>query len=964
MFLACTVANSPAEASELIVRTAEADSTLSERAPDLNEGANPQLFLHGGAPRLRPVVRFDLSDVELARVARASLVLSLTRSASFWRRGRHVQVCPLFGDFAEGRGAWRDLRARERNLGEGEGTTWNCPTDRDLTNRQADCTAPWAGGLLGAPSSALHPSRPPSAEAVWDVTADVLAGHAAWLLRNAPEDNRGTARYFSREGALLVGEPQVAPRLELEIRDDRPTPTPEPTPTPVPTPEPTPTPTPVPTPEPTPTPTPVPTPEPTPTPTPSPTPSPTPAPPAAGADTFSSVGNTPLEVGYAAGGTPAVRVEGSVLANDSSPNGGALTVSACCGNVASGATVGMLAGGTFRYTPPAGFTGNDSFTYTLSDGIRTAEGTVTVQMPSRVWYVQSGGPNGDGRAATPFDSIAFLSATDDPDGPGDVIYVAEGNQSPYGGIVLEANQSLIGAGAALIVDGKEVATAALRPTLREEWGGRPVTLASGNTIRGLNLSVEGGGTALHGTSFGTLTASAMQITAAGGPAIDLSNGALDVTLDAVSANGGANGIRLVNTTGGLAVTGNGGISGSGGTVTATSGDGIHLENASNLSLSHMWILSCAGNGVGGTSVNGFALSGAWMASNGNAASEAGIALDNLSGLAAVNSSRVEHSYEDNIRLTQTTGILDLTLDDTILNSGASPGPGGDGLEIITPVGSTAQVVLRVQNSTINGHTESGLVTNFRGSSSQDVTIVGSTFSWNGSGALLATADDSDLSFAIGSHAAGESNIWQNNQAGAISIVAGSTSTTNVHVSGAINENTVGTAGVANSGTTSGAGIGIDIRGMAEAVVEVSRNLVYRTAGPGIRGRARLGEATLLGLTLGLNGVGEVGVSSAEAVHGIDLASSETATLCLSAENNESAGNAAGSGFSLARTTTSIFRVSPWNPAANLDNAQVTTLLDVTTGNNGTIGLVSDAGFAGVPAGICQAFSAAGAAGGA
>ncbi|MCB4457290.1 Ig-like domain-containing protein, partial [Leisingera sp. McT4-56] len=70
-----------------------------------------------------------------------------------------------------------------------------------------------------------------------------------------------------------------------------------------------------------------------------------------------------------------------VLANDSDADGDPLTVTAV--TAPSNGTAVINADNTITYTPDAGFTGADSFTYTVSDGtdIDTATATVTVANP-------------------------------------------------------------------------------------------------------------------------------------------------------------------------------------------------------------------------------------------------------------------------------------------------------------------------------------------------------------------------------------------------------------------------------------------------------------------------------------------------------------------------------------------------------------------------------------------------------
>jgi hypothetical protein len=65
----------------------------------------------------------------------------------------------------------------------------------------------------------------------------------------------------------------------------------------------------------------------------------------------------------------------SVLANDSDPAGMPLAVAAVGIPSAGSATTD---GATVTYTPTAGFSGIDSFTYTINNGRLTALATITV----------------------------------------------------------------------------------------------------------------------------------------------------------------------------------------------------------------------------------------------------------------------------------------------------------------------------------------------------------------------------------------------------------------------------------------------------------------------------------------------------------------------------------------------------------------------------------------------------------
>jgi hypothetical protein len=89
------------------------------------------------------------------------------------------------------------------------------------------------------------------------------------------------------------------------------------------------------------------------------------APPAAGTDTATGTAGSPLVIAAAA-----------LLANDTDADGNPLAVTGIASQGTGG--VASFANGIVTYTPNAGFTGTDTFAYSVSDGTVTVQGLVNV----------------------------------------------------------------------------------------------------------------------------------------------------------------------------------------------------------------------------------------------------------------------------------------------------------------------------------------------------------------------------------------------------------------------------------------------------------------------------------------------------------------------------------------------------------------------------------------------------------
>ena len=308
-----------------------------------------------------------------------------------------------------------------------------------------------------------------------------------------------------------------------------------------------------------------------------------------------SVNTSPIafdDSGYTASGNVRITVSAAsgVLTNDIDPDTGnntGLTASAGVTS-AQGGNVAMSANGGFSYNPAPGFTGTDTFTYTVTDaGGATGTGTVTFNVSGMIWFVNAAaGGGGDGRLTTPFNcytGVGCFSAVA-VDDPGDNIFLYSGAYT--GGNTLLANQRLIGQGAGATLStitgitpptGSDAlpATGGARPTVTTTVAAtNAINLGSGNTLRGFNI---GNTTAadISGTGFGTLTATEMDLNGTGSPLI-LTTGTLAATFDSLTATSAAGGpgVGLTGVGGTLTVSGTTSIAGAGTLGISISGSSV------------------------------------------------------------------------------------------------------------------------------------------------------------------------------------------------------------------------------------------------------------------------------------------------------------------------------------------------------------------------------------------------------
>ena len=112
----------------------------------------------------------------------------------------------------------------------------------------------------------------------------------------------------------------------------------------------------------------------------------------------------------------------------------------------AGGSVDVDGDGAFRYIPPAGFTGTDSFAYTVSVDGETEVRTAGIEVLSpTVWFVDADAQEeGDGRRLTPYNDLQILNDEVDPDEPGDMIFLYRAIKRYEGALQMEESQTLVG----------------------------------------------------------------------------------------------------------------------------------------------------------------------------------------------------------------------------------------------------------------------------------------------------------------------------------------------------------------------------------------------------------------------------------------------------------------------------------------------------------------------------------------
>jgi uncharacterized repeat protein (TIGR01451 family) len=192
---------------------------------------------------------------------------------------------------------------------------------------------------------------------------------------------------------------------------------------------------------------------------------------------------------------------------DNDPDGGpVLATTVTNAATTQSGQITINANGSFTYNPPPGFEGTDTFQYTITDDEGdTDTATVEFTVSGMIWFVDtSSSAGGNGTLSDPFDNLAGAGNSFDAlaaDEAGDSIFVADGNVTC--GLTLLNNQKLIGDGSSSTLAAVAGVTAPPHSNPLPTFSGTDpvltstnadcITLASGNTVRGLTVGNTGSG---------------------------------------------------------------------------------------------------------------------------------------------------------------------------------------------------------------------------------------------------------------------------------------------------------------------------------------------------------------------------------------------------------------------------------------------------------------------------------------
>jgi VCBS repeat-containing protein len=533
-------------------------------------------------------------------------------------------------------------------------------------------------------------------------------------------------------------------------------------------------------------------------------------PPVAIDHSYTAVGNTTLAVGTTATGPTAV-VSGSLLTGDSDPSDPSATLSVTANTTPGHGTVTVNPDGTFTYLPAAGFSGTDTFQYTIAGSnapSKTATATVTITVGPVVWYVNDSlTAAGTGESTAPFNTLA---AANSAAGANSIIFLYQGNATYTGGVTLQSGEDLFGQPHGLTVDGYDlVAAGGSNPTITNS-GGDGIDLGEGSDVEAVNVSnPSGNGVAASGINAATVGGTdAVAISGAGKDGIDISGGSGTMNFANTSVTGSAgHSVEVTSRTGGTASFG--------GSIT-DKGDGISLVGNTGATIEFSGTLTLdTGTNIGFLASGGGTISAAGTGST--IATTTATALDvtstdiGVGGLTVQSISSNGASPGIELTSTGTSGGLMVTGTGTAGSGGTIQKSAGEGIEL-SSTSLTSFTDMVIENNAADG---------INGSQVSGFTLDNSTVSGNGTQANVSGENNDGLDFSPNGTGSPDGLTGTVTISG--STITGSADNNAIisDTSGTLSLTVTGSTFSSNNSTTGNDGLHIDADGSTSATVSVT-----------------------------------------------------------------------------------------------------------------------------------------------
>jgi hypothetical protein len=404
----------------------------------------------------------------------------------------------------------------------------------------------------------------------------------------------------------------------------------------------------------------------------------------------------------------------------------------------------------------------------------------------------------------------------------------------YGGSITTS-----GSGRSVEVTSRTGGTLAFSGSVSDTGTGINLSSNTGATINftGGLIASTGASTAFAATGGGTVTVtgSGNTLTTTTGKALDVENttiGDNDLTLLSVSSNGAASGIILSNTSnanGRLFVTSTGtgtcqsGSTGgcSGGLIQNSTGAGISLSSVpGGAEFTRIGVLNGGDDGIFANGVaGGIKLSLSAILSNGNAVTEDGLDYNNVQGITTIQGSDVIGAGDFAARIANSSGTLNLTVNDTDFNDAAID----DGLQLLSDGTSVMRSNItgnRFSNNHGDGFQHGSAAA--APSASSDTTFKNNTITGSGS-----TSIDGGIVYGPDGSARGDisNNTITSPSVSALIINSPPAGTNTADFNAIVNANTIGTSGVADSGSVDGDGLQVKSPSDGISKISVTNNII-------------------------------------------------------------------------------------------------------------------------------------------